>query len=236
MDRHRLGITYIRSLTGSLRSDGTVVSPGELRVRVQVASAGIEAVLVYGEDQGSRILVGVESIRPFRGRRLPAAAMGQIPTRPIAKELTALINDLTSAETAGQLLGPAASAGVAPTLPGPGRRQRITPEFLLSIAEIYAAHATEPSPYVAMSLNKRLVTFQQGRTEPLMATVVDRWAAEPDKRNGKRWDVRWRDEQSRSRRKAFKLRVDAERFKTDIEHALSRGTYRDPRDGERPFG
>ena len=69
-----------------------------------------------------------------------------------------------------------------------------------------------------------------------MATVVDRWTAEPDKRNGKRWDVRWRDEQHRSRRKAFKLRADAERFKTDIEHALSRGTYRDPRDGERPFG
>ena len=68
-----------------------------------------------------------------------------------------------------------------------------------------------------------------------MATVVDRWTAEPDKRNGKRWDVRWRDEQHRSRRKAFKLRADAERFKTDIEHALSRGTYRDPRDGERPF-
>ena len=77
MDRHRLGIIYIRSLTGSLRSDGTVVSPGELRVRVQVANAGIEAVLVYGEDQGNRTLVGVESIRPFRGRRLPAAAIGQ---------------------------------------------------------------------------------------------------------------------------------------------------------------
>jgi len=159
MDRHRLGIIYIRSLTGSLRSDGTVVSPGELRVRVQVANAGIEAVLVYGEDQGNRILVGVESIRPFRGRRLPAAAIGQIPTRPIAKELTALINDLTSAETVEELLGPAASAGVPPTTPGPGRRRRITPEFLLSIAEIYAAHAAEPSPYAAMSLNNRLVTF-----------------------------------------------------------------------------
>ena len=160
MDRHRLGITYIRSLTGSLRSDGTVVSPGELRVRVQVATPGIEAVLVYGEDQGNRILVGVESIRPFRGRRLPAAAIGQIPTRPIANELTALINDLTSAETAEQLLGPAASAGVAPTLPGPGRRQRITSEFLLSIAEIYAAHAREPGAYAAMSHNERLMTFQ----------------------------------------------------------------------------
>ena len=160
MDRHRLGVMHIRSLTGSLRSDGTVVSPGELRVRVQVTKAGIEAVLVYGEDQGSRILVGVESVRPFRGRRLPAASMGQIPTRLIAAELTALINDLTSDETAEQLLGPAASAGVAPTLPGPGRRQRVTPEFLLGIAEIYAAHAGEPSPYAAMSRNERLMTFQ----------------------------------------------------------------------------
>ena len=69
-----------------------------------------------------------------------------------------------------------------------------------------------------------------------MATVVDRWDKEPDKRNGMRWQVRWKDEQKRDRRKAFDRKVDADRFRAKIEHDLNVGTYRDPRSGAMLFG
>ena len=36
-----------------------------------------------------------------------------------------------------------------------------------------------------------------------MAVLIDRWEAEPDKRNGKRWCVRYRDDQNKSRRKTL---------------------------------
>lgn len=69
-----------------------------------------------------------------------------------------------------------------------------------------------------------------------MATVVDRWDKEPDKRNGMRWQVRWKDEQKRDRRKAFERKVDADRFSATVQHDLNFGTYRDPRSGHMLFG
>jgi integrase len=68
-----------------------------------------------------------------------------------------------------------------------------------------------------------------------MATVIDRWVAEPDKRNGKRWQVRWRDDQKKYRRRGFERKADADRFATRIEHELNSGSYRDPREGDIPF-
>ncbi|MFT7601767.1 MAG: integrase [Acidimicrobiales bacterium] len=69
-----------------------------------------------------------------------------------------------------------------------------------------------------------------------MATVTDRWATEPDKRSGRLWQVRWRDEQKNHRRKAFARKFDAERFAAKIQRELDIGTYKDPRDGNVPFG
>jgi integrase len=68
-----------------------------------------------------------------------------------------------------------------------------------------------------------------------MAGVIDRWAAETNKQNGKRWQVRWKDEHRRNRRRAFARKVDAERFAAHIQHQLDIGAYRDPRQGNVPF-
>ena len=51
-----------------------------------------------------------------------------------------------------------------------------------------------------------------------MATVIDRWVAEPDKGNGKRWVVRWRDQHRNSRRQAFERKVDAEHFASQVTY------------------
>jgi integrase len=68
-----------------------------------------------------------------------------------------------------------------------------------------------------------------------MATVIDRHALEAQKRGGKRWQVLWRDEQRKQRRRAFERKVDAERFCARVEHELNTGTYQDPRAGNIPF-
>ena len=155
MDRHRLGITYIRSLTGSLvvwdsREPGRASCPGSCRKRDR-SCAGVRRS--QQPDFG-----GVESIRPFRGSAFRRSDRA-IPTRPIA-ELTALINDLTSAETAGSF-----SVQLQALVLRRQRQDRASsadhPRFLLS--RDLRRSATEPSPYVAMSLNKRLVTFKLTR-------------------------------------------------------------------------
>ena len=68
-----------------------------------------------------------------------------------------------------------------------------------------------------------------------MASIVDRHAAEPGKQGGKRWQVRWRDDRNKSRRKAFAKKADAERFASQVEHEINTGNYRDPRAGQIPF-
>ena len=68
-----------------------------------------------------------------------------------------------------------------------------------------------------------------------MATVIDRHALEPDKKSGKRWQVLWRDEQRKQRRRAFERKADADQFCARITHELNTGTYRDPRAGDIPF-
>lgn len=68
-----------------------------------------------------------------------------------------------------------------------------------------------------------------------MATVIDRHALEPDKKSGKRWQVLWRDEQRKQRRRAFERKADADKFCARITHELNTGTYRDPRAGDIPF-
>ena len=68
-----------------------------------------------------------------------------------------------------------------------------------------------------------------------MAVLIDRWEAEPDKRNGKRWCVRYRDDQNKSRRKTFEKKIDGERFLKQVEHDLMVGTFRDPRSGNMTF-
>ena len=64
-----------------------------------------------------------------------------------------------------------------------------------------------------------------------MAAVVDRWKKEPERKGrGKQWQVRYRDDCRRDRRKAFDRKIDAERFARAVETQLDRGLYRDPRD------
>lgn len=47
--------------------------------------------------------------------------------------------------------------------------------------------------------------------------------------------VMWRELSGKQRSRSFKKRIDAERFKTKIEHDLLVGTYTDPRLGHIPF-
>ncbi len=68
-----------------------------------------------------------------------------------------------------------------------------------------------------------------------MASIVDRHATEAGKQGGKRWQVRWRDDHNKDRRKAFAKKAEAERFASQIEHELKTGNYRDPRAGQIPF-
>ena len=62
-----------------------------------------------------------------------------------------------------------------------------------------------------------------------MASIVDRHATETGKQGGKRWQVRWRNDHNKDRRKAFAKKAEAERFASQIEHELNTGDYRDPR-------
>lgn len=49
------------------------------------------------------------------------------------------------------------------------------------------------------------------------------------------YTVRWRDESGRQRKKSFKRKVDADRFRAEIEHQLYSGTYVDPAAGRVTF-
>lgn len=49
------------------------------------------------------------------------------------------------------------------------------------------------------------------------------------------WLVRWRDDAGVQRKKGFARRVDADRFRAEIEHKLNTGTYIDPAGGRRVF-
>jgi integrase len=68
-----------------------------------------------------------------------------------------------------------------------------------------------------------------------MASIVDRHTTEPDKQGGKRWQVRWRDDRNKDRRKAFEKRAEADQYLARIQHELNTGSYRDPRAGHIPF-
>src|SRR3954468_17417482 len=53
-------------------------------------------------------------------------------------------------------------------------------------------------------------------------------------RNGKAvgYDARWRDPQGRQKKKFFRKKSDADRFKTAMEHAVLVGSYVDPAAGK----
>ncbi len=50
-----------------------------------------------------------------------------------------------------------------------------------------------------------------------------------------RWDVRYRDEGRRQRKKTFERKVDAQRFANTVEADLLRGDWIDPNKGKEPF-
>lgn len=49
------------------------------------------------------------------------------------------------------------------------------------------------------------------------------------------WLVRWRDEAGKQRKKSFTRKVDADRFRAEVEHSLNVGTYVDPAAGRKSF-
>lgn len=70
-----------------------------------------------------------------------------------------------------------------------------------------------------------------------MASINDRWynkskSGEKEKTDrfgtGKRWQVRWRDLEGRSKNKSFETKADAEKFAASTKVQLDRGTYQDP--------
>ncbi len=50
------------------------------------------------------------------------------------------------------------------------------------------------------------------------------------------WRARWRDDRNRQRSKSFRRKIDAERFKTSLEHARHSGAYVDPAAGRVTLG
>ncbi len=53
---------------------------------------------------------------------------------------------------------------------------------------------------------------------------------------GTKWDVRYRDETTRQRKKTFDRKVDAQRFANSVETDLARGDWIDPNRGRELFG
>lgn len=49
------------------------------------------------------------------------------------------------------------------------------------------------------------------------------------------WEVRWRDESKKQRKKTFRRKLAADRFRAEIEHQLNTGAYIDPSAGRTPF-
>ncbi len=49
------------------------------------------------------------------------------------------------------------------------------------------------------------------------------------------WLVRWRDEAGKQRKRSFTRKVDADRFRAEVEHSLNVGTYIDPAAGRKTF-
>ena len=54
--------------------------------------------------------------------------------------------------------------------------------------------------------------------------------------NGVRWDVRYRDDSNRQRKRSFARKVDAQHFTNTVETDLLRGDWIDPRRGQELFG
>lgn len=65
-----------------------------------------------------------------------------------------------------------------------------------------------------------------------MGHIEDRWKRDDRKGTGKRWRVRYLDPDGSERSKSFDRRADAERFKTQAEADVLRGTYLDPDAGK----
>ncbi|MEV4215170.1 site-specific integrase [Micromonospora sp. NPDC049662] len=63
-----------------------------------------------------------------------------------------------------------------------------------------------------------------------MASVEKRDDGRP-----KPWLVRWRDEAGKQRKKSFARKVDADRFRSEVEHKLNVGEYVDPKLGRQTF-
>jgi integrase len=63
-----------------------------------------------------------------------------------------------------------------------------------------------------------------------MASVDRRGDSRP-----KPWLVRWRDEGGRQRKQSFARKVDADRFRAEVEHRLNTGSYIDPIAGRTTF-
>ncbi|MEU7678107.1 tyrosine-type recombinase/integrase [Micromonospora taraxaci] len=63
-----------------------------------------------------------------------------------------------------------------------------------------------------------------------MASVRKRLDGRP-----KPWLVRWRDEAGSERKKSFARKVDADKFRADVEHKLNTGNYIDPKAGKVTF-
>lgn len=62
--------------------------------------------------------------------------------------------------------------------------------------------------------------------------------ASVDKRDDGRpkpWLVRWRDEAGKQRKRSFARKVDADRFRSEVEHSLNIGSYIDPGAGRTTF-
>jgi integrase len=79
-------------------------------------------------------------------------------------------------------------------------------------------------------------------------SVYDRWFVQERQPDGsrkkvhsndygckERWQVRWRDEQGRQRKKSFERKLDAEAFDAEVRTALRKGTYVDPSAGQVTF-
>jgi hypothetical protein len=136
-DRMRLGIEVITSIQGPLTADMRVLPPGQLRVHVRVRSSGIEATLVFIDANDKRELSQIQNIGSYRSGPLKMRDLQTLPLRKIRNELRRIIDDMQAKGDLPQALG---SVGTAedPSSAGPGRREVVTDEFLLKVADSYS--------------------------------------------------------------------------------------------------
>jgi hypothetical protein len=94
-----------------------------------------------------------------------------------------------------------------------------------------AAWPVAPSDAASLECDADAFSVLAGTRWPAVADIQKRQT-----NKGVRWDVRYRDDANRQRKRSFARKVDAQHFVNTVETDLLRGDWIDPRRGQELFG